>query len=310
MLLQTNSYIVPKEKRSEHARLLRKFRQTLHRLGCDHFEVYEQVGSNWGGGDATGRFVQIMRFRDRKHQQQVQAAEKQDAAAQQFIGEFCALINFPYQQQQGLFAVGFYTSALAVRSGRKAISVAPIPALGDDSMTPAGVSVDAAAGGAGTAAAAAAAALASDEPAAPEPLPLDVPVPEPVPAEGASLLDFAALDPDALSHAPPPTDVNIDVPLVESELSAAQDHPPFAEFREPDVKTSPEPSAAAPALDTPEDMLALVPEDAAAADGGGATPHVDHDAAFADMLAELTFEDPDTPADPPLDEADARQRAR
>src|SRR5690348_10596617 len=31
MLLQTNSYVVPKEKRSEHARLLRRFKQVLHK---------------------------------------------------------------------------------------------------------------------------------------------------------------------------------------------------------------------------------------------------------------------------------------
>jgi hypothetical protein len=119
MLLQTNSYIVPKDKRSEHTRLLRKFRQTLARLGCDQFEVYEQVAANWAGGETTGRFVQIMKFRDRKHQQELQAAEKSDAAAQQLIAEFCALINFPYQQQQGLFAVGFYTSAMPVSGSVK-----------------------------------------------------------------------------------------------------------------------------------------------------------------------------------------------
>jgi len=108
MLLQTNSYIVPKDKRTEHARLLQRFRQTLTRLGCEHFEAYEQVGSNWSGTETTGRFVQLMRFKDRKQQQQVQAAERNDATAQALIKEFCELINFPYQQQQGLFAVGFY----------------------------------------------------------------------------------------------------------------------------------------------------------------------------------------------------------
>jgi hypothetical protein len=96
----------------EHARLLRRFRQTLLRLGCDHFEVYEQVGTNWNTGETTGRFVQIMRFRDRKHQLAVQAAERSDTTAQTLVREFCELINFPYQQQQGLFAVGFYTSFL------------------------------------------------------------------------------------------------------------------------------------------------------------------------------------------------------
>src|SRR5262245_22717212 len=118
MLLQTNSYKVPKERRAEHARLLARFRQTLARLGCDHFEAYEQVGANWGGGESTGRFVQIMRFRDRKHQQQVQQAEKSDPQAQALIKEFCELINFPEQQQLGQFAVGFYTSVMAVAPTR------------------------------------------------------------------------------------------------------------------------------------------------------------------------------------------------
>jgi len=112
MLLQTNSYIVPRDKRSEHARVLRRFRQVLLRLGCDHFEVYEQVGANWNTGETTGRFVQILRFRDRKHQLDVQAAERADATAQTVVQEFCDLINFSYQQQQGLFAVGYYTSFL------------------------------------------------------------------------------------------------------------------------------------------------------------------------------------------------------
>lgn len=118
MLLQTNSYIVPKEKRAEHARLLARFRQTLAKLGCDHFEAYEQVGNNWSAAEPTGRFVQIMRFKDRKHQQGVHAAERSDPESQALIKEFCDLINFPYQQQQGLFASGFYTSVLAVAPTR------------------------------------------------------------------------------------------------------------------------------------------------------------------------------------------------
>lgn len=118
MLLQSNSYVVPKEKRTEHARLVRRFRQTLSRLGCDQFDVFEQVGPNWSSGESTGRFVQMMRFRDRKHQQAVQSAERQDPTAQQLIADFCELINFPYQQQQGLFAVGFYQSALPVAPQR------------------------------------------------------------------------------------------------------------------------------------------------------------------------------------------------
>src|SRR3954447_359388 len=118
MLLQTNSYIVPKEKRTEHARLLARFRHTLAKLGCDQFECYEQTGTNWSQGESSNRFVQIMRFRDRKHQQQVQAAERTDPTAQALIKEFCELINFPYQQQQGLFAVGFYNSVMPVALAR------------------------------------------------------------------------------------------------------------------------------------------------------------------------------------------------
>jgi hypothetical protein len=172
MLLQTNSYIVPKDKRSEHARLVRKFRQTLARLGCDQFEVYEQVGANWAAGEATGRFVQIMRFRDRKHQQEVQAGERQDPVAQKLIQEFCALINFPYQQQQGLFAVGFYASSVSTAPAQ------PRPATF-------------------------AAAAPSPMPKPPSPLPqsstdssdalLDLPEATEAEPEGASMLDFAAL---------------------------------------------------------------------------------------------------------------------
>ncbi len=131
MLLQSNSYVVPKEKRVEHARLVRKFRQTLGRLGCDQFDVFEAVGPNWSSGETTGRFVQMMRFRDRKHQLAVQNAEKQDPAAQQLIVEFCELINFPYQQQQGLFVVGFYQSVLPVAPARA------LPVEGDEHLPPA-----------------------------------------------------------------------------------------------------------------------------------------------------------------------------
>jgi len=100
--------------------LIRRFRQTLLRLGCDHFEVYEQVGSNWSNAESAGRYVQILRFLDRKHQLAVQAAERTDPTAQAVIADFCELINFPYQQQQGLFAVGFYTSVLPVAPKRGA----------------------------------------------------------------------------------------------------------------------------------------------------------------------------------------------
>jgi hypothetical protein len=59
-----------------------------------------------------------MRFRDRRHQLAVQAAERNDPVAQAVIAEFCNLINFPYQQQQGLFAVGFYNAVIPAATPR------------------------------------------------------------------------------------------------------------------------------------------------------------------------------------------------
>src|SRR5665213_2949311 len=120
MLLQTNSYVVPNEKRAEHARVIRRFRQALLRLGCDQFEVYEQVGANWSPSEGHVRFVQLMRFRDRRQQQAVQAAERDDPMAQRIIAEFCDLVNLPYQQENGFFAVGFYTSVLPIGPRRVA----------------------------------------------------------------------------------------------------------------------------------------------------------------------------------------------
>lgn len=112
MLLQTNTYIVPREKRAEHARLMRRFRQMLAKLGCDQFEVYEQVGANFSPFKSGGRFVQFMRFRDRKHHQAVQEAERNHPEAQDLIREFCQLLDLEYQKSRSLFAVGFYSGIL------------------------------------------------------------------------------------------------------------------------------------------------------------------------------------------------------
>jgi hypothetical protein len=114
MLVQTNSYIVPREKRAEHGRLMRRFRQALGKLGCDQFEVLEQVGSNWRANKGEVRFVQIMRFRDRKHHMAVQEAERNDSAAQELIREFCDLVGLEQQKARSLFAVGFYVATLCV----------------------------------------------------------------------------------------------------------------------------------------------------------------------------------------------------
>jgi hypothetical protein len=117
MLLQTNSYIVPKDKRAEHARLMSRFRQCFKRLGSV-FEVYEQTGPGFTG-DGGGRFVQIMRFRDRQHQQEVHDLEQQDSVAQQLIADFCRLVNLSYQQQHGLYSAAYYAGILRDRPSDK-----------------------------------------------------------------------------------------------------------------------------------------------------------------------------------------------
>jgi hypothetical protein len=118
MLLQTNSYFVPKDKQAEHARLMRRFKQTLKRLGCDDFEVHEQLGEHWSAEGATDRFIQIMRFRDRMHHQIVQTAERSDQTAQELIREFCEMVDFQAQVEQGAFVVEFYGSLIPAPTAR------------------------------------------------------------------------------------------------------------------------------------------------------------------------------------------------
>lgn len=122
MLVQTNSYLVPPEKREEHARMMRRFRQVLARLGCEYFEVYEQVGPNWNPTKTGGRFIQIMRFRDRDHYQAIQAAERADAPAQTLIREFSELIDLPRQEEQHQFASGFYSTLVSSVAGPAALA--------------------------------------------------------------------------------------------------------------------------------------------------------------------------------------------
>ena len=132
MLLQTNSYIVPREKQATHASLLARFKQTLCRLGCEAFDVFEQSGNNWDSGDTSGRFVQIIQFRDRQHQAQIQEAEKSDREAQLLISEFCELINFPYQQEHGFFAVGFYTNVFSKAAAGEVTDDPQVTEIDDD----------------------------------------------------------------------------------------------------------------------------------------------------------------------------------
>jgi hypothetical protein len=283
MLLQTNSYIVPKDKRSEHTRLLRKFRQTLVQLGCESFEVYEQVGANWALGDSTGRFVQIIRFRDRQQQQQVQAKEKQDPAAQQLIADFCALINFPYQQQQGLFAVGFYNSALPVAPAR--VSSRGVPASGPAGAPPIEtVNVDTSSVVDGMAPA--------PQPSAEVPSALTA-VPD---EENPTLLNFAALAP--VTDEPEPlrlTPENEDV--LESEIPAEETPPAIAS-----AESSPNGEHPGAFSDAPEAMLDLVQNSEVDAE---ILSDSDREAIFGELTGDDVATDP---ADASSDEANRTSR--
>jgi hypothetical protein len=110
MLLLTNSYNVPADKRTEHTRLAKRFQQAMARLGCEDFEVFEQTGLNWSN-ETTGRFVQIMRFRDLAHFQQVQDAEQHDPAAREIIGQFLDLVGFAEQVAQKQAFTSYYQSS-------------------------------------------------------------------------------------------------------------------------------------------------------------------------------------------------------
>ncbi|MEL7239272.1 MAG: hypothetical protein AAGK78_10450, partial [Planctomycetota bacterium] len=114
MLLQTNSYIVRSEQRADHARLMRQFRACFRRLGAE-FEVYEQDERRPSGQPSKqqgGRFVQVMRFRDRAHHRQHANVESQDQIAQDLVAAFCKLVDLPYQQEQGLFTSSVLTTCL------------------------------------------------------------------------------------------------------------------------------------------------------------------------------------------------------
>jgi hypothetical protein len=282
MLLQTNSYIVPKDKRLEHARLLRKFRTTLARIGADQFEVYEQVGANFAAGEATGRFVQIMRFRDRQHQLEVQAAERQDPDAQRLIQEFCALINFPYQQQQGLFAVGFYTSALPAASSRSSPKpVAPQAPSGESAKPQAAV----------------------EEPLVPESArgeSVDVPIAPAEQAEGASLLDFAHLDPSASAEPPRLRLTAESDEIIETDITTRAESPAAAGLPAPLEKTD-NGQHATSFSDAPEALLDLVGREGAA-DAEEVLSDSDREA----ILGELTGEDLEEDADARKQKADGR----
>jgi hypothetical protein len=229
---------------------MRRFRQVLNRLGCDSFEVYEQVGANWSNTQTSGRFVQIMRFRDRKHLLAVQGAERTDQAAQELIAEFCELVNYPYQQQQGQFAVGFYSSVLPISPVRAPRRPGDAPAAEGPEL---GSEFEA--DGAGFATAAAAGGALADSAQAHELLDTEIPEafagdePEPLTeAEQEQAADeFAQAADDA--GAPPEQPAQVEAASPEASVANAGQDVPAHEARETEEPALPTLDAESPLAD-------------------------------------------------------------
>lgn len=82
----------------------------MRRIGAN-VEVYEQVGPAFSPAEeATGRYVQVIRFRDRRHLVAVQAAEKSDPVLQSIIAEFVVLVDLAGQQAAGTYLPGYYSA--------------------------------------------------------------------------------------------------------------------------------------------------------------------------------------------------------
>lgn len=113
MLLQTNAYSVPTDKRDSHARLTARLQEAMRKIGAT-LEVYEQVGPGFSPAEeSTGRYVQVMRFRDRRHLANVQAAERNDVLVQTLLAEFVQLIGLPEQANRGTYLPGYYSAVTA-----------------------------------------------------------------------------------------------------------------------------------------------------------------------------------------------------
>ncbi len=115
MLLQTNSYLVPRDRLRAHDLLMSRFRQCFERMGLpsSDFDVFRQAGEGFTSDRTTPgvRCVQMMRFRDRDHFNTVRQTEEGDAEAKRLVDELCRLVDLPAQQRTGHFGGAFYTAA-------------------------------------------------------------------------------------------------------------------------------------------------------------------------------------------------------
>ena len=116
MLLQTNSYLVPRDRLAAHDELMARFRRCFERLGvrAGQFEVYRQTSDDFAEDRSIPavRCVQMMRFATTDEHEQVRNREFDDPEAQSLIIELSRLVDLPAQQRSGHFGGGFYSDRL------------------------------------------------------------------------------------------------------------------------------------------------------------------------------------------------------
>lgn len=113
MIVLTHAYLVAPDRLDDHGRLFRRLREAAARLG-EELELLQELSPDLAPPDSTSlkpvRFVQIARFKDRAHLQQLQAAERGDATLQALLSELIALLDLPSQRQRGTYVSGYYVT--------------------------------------------------------------------------------------------------------------------------------------------------------------------------------------------------------
>jgi hypothetical protein len=114
MLLQTNSYLVPRDRIRAHDDLMRRFRSCFSRLGLEtqQFEVLRETGPEFSTPRTSAvRHVQVVRFRDKDQYDLIHDAEAADPEAQELVAEFARLVELEAQQRRGHFVGTYYVQS-------------------------------------------------------------------------------------------------------------------------------------------------------------------------------------------------------
>ncbi len=135
MLLQTNSYLVPRDRMAAHDELMRRFAACFARLGVAEgaFELFRQTSAEYRPDTAAAaqRVTQILRFDDRKQQEAVHEAEAHDAEAAALVGELRKLVDLDEQAARGHFTSSYYASVPLARDEPEQVQAVEAVAVGE-----------------------------------------------------------------------------------------------------------------------------------------------------------------------------------